>query len=110
MAGGREAFVPLCRLYQLISQFGNRDDSIDEALALVTDAFEHAANSLKATIISAITSRPMMMSERAVTFIVDNVELLDPKDLQENATGLGTAIWAHQPETLVRLLQLPPPR
>lgn len=111
VAGGREAFVPLCRLYQLMTQFADREDSVDEAVALLDSSFDSAsANSLRGTIVSAIARHSAAMGGAAITFVLDHLDLLDANGLQQNAAAIGRAVWTQEPEALVKLLHELPPR
>ena len=105
LAGGREAFAPLCELYHLMPQFGDRQASVDEALVLVEELFESAqANSLRAIFVSAIAKHPAAMGGRALSFVIDHLDLLDADSLRNASAPIGRAIWAQSPERLVELL------
>lgn len=111
LAGGREAFVPLCRLYQLTQQFADREDSIDEAVQLLDNSFDAAsANSLRTTFVSAIAKHPAGMGKRAIDFLLTHLDLLDADGLQRSAVDIAHSIWNREPEALVRLLNDSPPR
>ena len=111
LAGGREAFVPLCRLYQLLPQFADRQDSVDEAIALLDSSFDSAsANSLRGIIVSAIARHPSGMGEPAITFALNHLDLLDEHGLQQSGAAIGRAVWIREPEALLKLLHELPPR
>jgi hypothetical protein len=111
LAGGREAFVPLCRLYQLMPQFGDQEASIDQAVELLDGSFDPAAaTSLRAMFVSAIAGHPAAMGERALGFVLNHLDLLDANGLQQSAAAIGSALWTQDPQALVKLLHDPPPR
>jgi hypothetical protein len=90
LAGGREAFVPLCRLHQLMPQF--------------------TANSLRTIFVNAIAKQPAVIGERALKFVLSHLDLLTTDGLQQSAATLGRALWTYDPNALVKLLHDLPPR
>lgn len=111
LPGGREAFVPLCRLYQLMPQFADREAAIDEAVGLLDSCFDSAsADSLRLTFVAAIASHPQAISERGLSFVLNHLDLLDADSLQESAAAIGRSLWTQSPEALVNLLHEAAPR
>jgi GTPase-associated protein 1, N-terminal domain type 1 len=111
LAGGREAFVPLCRLHQLMAQLGDRENSVEEAVELLDGSFDAAsANSLRTMFVTTIARHPAVMGDRALSFVLNHLDLLAANDLHEAGAALGRSLWAQEPEALVKLLRDPPPR
>lgn len=111
LAGGREAFVPLCRLHHLMTQTADRENSVEEAVALLDSSFDVAsANSLRTMFVTTIARHPAVIGERALSFVLNHLDLLPANDLQQSGAALGRSLWAQEPEALVKLLHSPPPR
>ncbi len=111
LAGGREAFVPLCRLHRLVRDFSHRSSAIDEAVSLLDDSFEaESASSLRAVVVSAAASHPEVIGERGLAFVIHHLELLKDGDIEENGARLGAALWARDPEEFKKLFTEGPPR
>ena len=105
LAGGREAFVPLCRLHSLISEFGQRAESVEDAISLLNESFgTQQGSSVKAMIVAAIALQAVNLDGNAVDFVLENLDLLAADHLPAYAVDIGTAIWKRNPDTLVQLL------
>lgn len=111
VAGGREAFVPLCRLHRLVHDFTNRSDAINEAVSLLDDSFEtESASLLRALVVSAAASHPDALGERGLAFVMKHLELLTGNDIDEKGARLGVTLWDRDPEAFKKLFTEKPPR
>jgi hypothetical protein len=105
LAGGREAFVPLCRLYQLIPKLADRETAIDEAIELLDGSFDSAtAKSLRTLFVAAVARQSTIAGGRALKFILAHLDLLNANDFKDSAPSLGRALWNYDPNELVEIL------
>jgi hypothetical protein len=111
VTGEREAFVPLCRLHHSLEDFVNRPTAIDEAVATFEESFgnDHG-NTIRTLIVALAASQPEVIGERAFSFVVDNLELLDATDLERNVKQIAARIWSRDPGEIHLLLNAGPPR
>ena len=111
VTGERGAFVPLCRLHLLLKDFGNRPTAIDEAVAFFEESFgKDHGNTIRTLIVGLAASQPEVIGERALSFLVDNLELLDATDLERNVKQIAARIWSRDPGAVHLLLNAGPPR
>ena len=111
VAGGRDAFVPLCQLHHLFNDFNDRSEAMDKAASLLDESFQtEYANSVRAAFVSAAANHPEGLEGRAITFVIRHLELLKDSDLEENGSRLGEVLWARDPGAFGKLLTDSPPR
>jgi GTPase-associated protein 1, N-terminal domain type 1 len=103
--GGREAFVPLCRLHWLIKEFAARPGAVDEAVALIEDIFPaESASTLRTLVTSAAIKHADAIGKRALAFAIDQLEFRKEPEFEQNAHRLVAALWQRDPEAVEKLI------
>jgi hypothetical protein len=109
VAGGREAFIPLCRLHSLLDDLALKPEAIDAAVTLIEDAFDtESAKSARTIVISTAANRPGTLSDHALGFVMQHLDLLATDQHASVGERLGGELWSRDPDSLIRLLAKEP--
>jgi hypothetical protein len=109
LVGGREAFMPLCRLHRLVAHFADHGTAITEAVQLLTDSFDSGSGtSLRSVMVESLAKNSANLGPVAVSFLLEHLDLLNQPSLQESVGDVARAIWHNSPEKFVALLSGPP--
>ena len=105
-AMGRKAFRPLCQLHELVKDFGNRREAIDEAITLVDDELSSLkARAAERIVASAALSHADEIRDGTLDFLLRHLDLLGSEDLTNAGARLGRAVWNRDPEEMFPLLE-----
>jgi hypothetical protein len=96
IADGRSAFIPLCRIYNLLQEFTVRPGAIEDAVDVLEDSFSfEQARSARALVISSAAKQEESLSDVTVEFILRHSDLLDQSAI--DVEQLGEALWKSNP-------------
>jgi len=112
VTGGREAFVPLCQLYNLLAQVQENPAALDRTIELLESGFgAQTANSLRTLIIrTAIDHLDRVTDGGIVDFLIEHIDSLDADGLDKTSSQLGRLLWSRDPMLLANLLHQAAPR
>lgn len=105
LAGGREIFVPLCQLHEMIPRFADTPYLVDDAIALLDSGLASSSGiSLRSLLVSNISHHAEKVGVHSLDFLIENIGLLSVNAVTSQSDSLGRAIWQHDPHALLRLL------
>jgi GTPase-associated protein 1 len=105
VAGGREAFVPLCRLHRLVNDFAVNPDAVDATIMLLEHTFDtESAKTARSIVTSTAASRPEALSDHALAFVMQHLDLLARDQLGSVGERLAAELWSRDPDLLIGLL------
>lgn len=105
LAGGREMFVPLCQLHEMIPQFEDTPHVIDDAVNLVDSGLPSSSGVLlRSLLVSSISLHAQSVGAQALDFLIQNIGLRVEKSATSQSDSLGKAIWRHNPHAFLDLL------
>ncbi len=98
---GRANFVPLCQLYQLLSDFDDPARSVDQAVSFAQDLFQDANGiGVRTLIVTSAATNARKISMHSLLFAISNLDLLKSSSNSQNASQLVQELWNRAPEAL----------
>ena len=105
-AMGRWTFGPLCRLHQLVENFGARHEAVCEAIALLQDELSSVqARTARGIVASAALGQAGELNGATLDFLLRHLELVETGDVVKGAERFGRAVWSREPDKLIPLLE-----
>jgi GTPase-associated protein 1, N-terminal domain type 1 len=105
VAGGRQAFRPLCQLHRAITRSRPQPEAVRTAIAILHDEFgAFEAQTARAIVAAAALETADSLDEGSFAFLWDNLTLVDAGALASGAGQLGRSAWRRAPAMLVPLL------
>lgn len=101
VAGGREAFRPLCRLHDAIRGFAARPDAVHEAIRVLQDELgPREARAARTAVAIAALDRVEYLDDESFDFLWRHLSELDQDMLVLYAGRIGRAAWTRDPARL----------
>ena len=102
---GRDAFIPFCKLHQVIKSVGEGPSAIGAAIQAIEGRLGVTqARAVYATLANVALQNLAQLDNDAFEFVIDHLDLLDSALLIDNAATLGRAIWGRDPARLETLV------
>ncbi len=110
VTSGREAFPVLCRLYQLMPSLTQDIDSVDEAFELIGSFRGDSGKSARKLIVSTVINNAQALEGLVANSILKHLDLIAEEDVRRIAPRIGYAVWSHEPQALLAMLDEGPPK
>lgn len=108
--GGRDAYIPLCRLHHLLTSETSKSNAINEAINIISKSpWQTGARMLRALTVSQAAKNADKLTNQALNFVVQNVDLLDATNIIA-VERIGKAWWTNTPDEVVKGLKESDPR
>ena len=105
IAGGREAFRPLCLLHRAVTSFQNRPEAVHDAIAILRDEFSgDQSRTAEAIVATAALEKVGTLDEPSFDFLWNSLDLVNAGTLASGAAQLGRSAWRRNPDMLVPFL------
>jgi hypothetical protein len=105
IAGGREAFRPMCLLHRAVIGSQTQPDAVREAIAILGEEFSaNQSRTAGAIVATAALEQVGTLDEQSFGFLWNNLDLVDAGTLASSAGRLGQSAWRREPELLVPFL------
>jgi hypothetical protein len=102
VAGGRDAFRPLCQLHQLVAQIGFQPEAMHDAIATIDDNLgPNEAGTARAVVANAALQRAEDLDDRSFDFLWRQLSFLESGALRAHAGAVGRAAWRRDPSMLL---------
>jgi hypothetical protein len=105
VGGGRGLFAPLCELHGLLAADPPDADMLSRAVTLLEGKLAAAeARDPRALLVRRVVSGAAALGPEQVTFVMRHLGSISSADLDQGATHIGRALWARDPDELLKLL------
>lgn len=102
IASGRDAFRPLCRLFDIIKHAHTGTLDVDRAVDILQNELNpKEAKAARKVVANAALSMIDGLDESSFGFLLANLELVDRPALEASASRIGQALWRRDPRRLL---------
>ncbi|RMP20025.1 hypothetical protein [Pseudomonas coronafaciens] len=102
--GGREIFVSLCRLHEVMRRLEGNSSVLGEAIEVLARFGPKQLRGAQAAVANSAIRRVEVIEQKALDFLISNLELIDSTLLELNYLGLLRRAWRTNPQYINRLL------
>lgn len=106
LQNGRSSFATLCNIFSLIEGVPESQVDIEAALKLIPDPSEPStARALKGIVVGRLFNQHSDLSRTTLSYMVDHLDLLDRRYLDEDTNRFGQSLLRDQPKLFLKMSQ-----